>query len=122
MALPLRILLLVGAFWMVWYICHSIRKAKIQMKDTVAWILIALLLVVFAVCPQLAMWVAYRLGIESTANMVFLIFVAILLYRNFVLSMRVSMLEDKNVTLAAELAIRTRGDEEDGQDGRDDTK
>ena len=112
MSVSLRIILLVGAVGMVWYICRSIRKAKTQMKDTIAWLLIALILAVFGIFPSIPIWLAYVLGIESAANMVFLIFIAILLLRNFSLSMRVSMLEDKTVTMAAEVAIRTAENKE----------
>lgn len=103
----LRIALLVGAVGMFLYICRSIRKSKTQMKDTIVWILIALLLMVFGIFPVIPMTIAAWVGIESPANMIFLIFISVLLYINFSLSMRVSMLEDKNATMAAEIAIRS---------------
>lgn len=112
MSLALRILLLVGAVAMLWYIIKSIRQSRVQMKDALTWVLIAVLIAVFGVFPGIPMWLAWVLGIESAANMVFLLFIAILLFRIFVLSMRVSMLEDKNMTMAGEIALRTAKDEE----------
>lgn len=113
MSISLRILLLLGSVFMLWYVVNSIRKSKIQMKDALLWVLIALLIVVFAVCPQLAVWLAGLMGIESATNMVFLLFIVILLLRIFSLSIRVSMLEDKNITLAGEIALRSELAEEE---------
>lgn len=107
MSIFLRIILLVGAVGMFIHICRSIRNSKVQMKDTIVWILLAVLLMVFGIFPIIPMKIAEWIGIESPANMIFLIFIFILLYINFSLSMRVSMLEDKNVTMAAEIAIRS---------------
>lgn len=107
MSVFLRVILLIGSVGMFIYVCKSIRKSRTQMKDTIIWILIALLLMIFGIFPIIPMKVAEWIGIESPANMIFLFFIFILLYVNFTLSMRVSMLEDKNVTMAAEIAIRT---------------
>ncbi len=106
MTLSLRILLAVGAFFVAFYVCSSIRKSRTQMKDTVAWIAIAFCLVIFAVFPQVPIWLSRVIGIETPANLIFLFFIGILLYRNFGLSLRVSMLEDKLITVAGEVAIR----------------
>ncbi|MCR5143836.1 MAG: DUF2304 domain-containing protein [Lachnospiraceae bacterium] len=108
MSNALRVLLLVGALAMLVYIIKSIRKSKVQMKDAFTWIVIAVMIAIFGVFPQIPMFIAWGLGIESTANMVFLIFIAILLLRIFSLSMKVSLLEDKLVTMAGETAIRTK--------------
>ena len=59
------------------------------------------------------MWIAGILGIDSAANMVFLIFIAILLLCIFSLALRVSMLEDKCTTLAGEIAILTHQEEDE---------
>ena len=89
----LRALLLVGALLMVIYIICSIRRSKIQMKDTIEWLAIALMLFVFGVFPRMVIWLSKIVGVESPANMVFLIFIAILLVKNFKLSMSVSQLD-----------------------------
>lgn len=114
MSVALRILLLVGAVAMLLFVVKSIRKSRIQMKDALVWVLIAVLIAVFGIFPIIPMWIANLVGIESTANMVFLVFIAILLLCIFSLSLRVSMLEDRIITLTGEVAIRTKKDKEDG--------
>lgn len=121
MSTALRILLLIGAVVMFLYVVKSIRKSRIQMKDALVWMLIAILIAVFGIFPSVPMWIAWVIGIESTANMVFLIFIAILLICIFSLSVRISMLEDKCTTLAGEIAIRTKKEEADAQANEDET-
>ena len=107
MSVALRILLLIGALAMLMFVVKSIRKSRIQMKDALVWIAI------FGIFPSVPMWIAGILGIDSAANMVFLIFIAILLLCIFSLALRVSMLEDKCTTLAGEIAIRTHQEEDE---------
>lgn len=121
MSTALRILLLIGAVVMFLYVVKSIRKSRIQMKDALVWMLIAILIAVFGIFPSVPMWIAWVIGIESTANMVFLIFIAILLICIFSLSVRISMLEDKCTTLTGEIAIRTKKEEADAQANEDET-
>ncbi len=111
MSVALRVLLLIGAVAMFMFVIKSIRKSRIQMKDALIWMLIAVLIAIFGIFPSIPMWIAYAIGIESAANMVFLIFIAILLMCIFSLALRVSMLEDKCTTLAGEIAIRTKKDD-----------
>ena len=113
MSAALRILLLIGALAMLMFVVKSIRKSRIQMKDALVWMLIALLIAIFGIFPSVPMWIAGILGIDSAANMVFLIFIAILLLCIFSLALRVSMLEDKCTTLAGEIAIRTHQEEDE---------
>lgn len=73
MSVALRILLLIGALAMLMFVVKSIRKSRIQMKDALVWMLIALLIAIFGIFPSVPMWIAGILGIDSAANMVFLI-------------------------------------------------
>lgn len=106
MSIVLRILLLVGAFFMTWHTVMTIKKSKVQMKDTIGWLLVSFVLMIFAFVPEIPIGLSNIIGIESAANMVFLMFLAILLYMVFHLAIKVSMLEDKIVTLSGEVAIR----------------
>ena len=49
MSVALRILLLIGALAMLMFVVKSIRKSRIQMKDALVWMLIALLIAIFTV-------------------------------------------------------------------------
>lgn len=113
MSVAPRILLLIGALAMLMFVVKSIRKSRIQMKDALVWMVIAVLIAIFGIFPGIPVWIAWAIGIESAANMVFLIFIAILLMCIFSMSLRISMLEDKCTTLAGEIAIRTKDENKD---------
>ena len=64
MSVALRILLLIGALAMLLFVVKSIRKSRIQMKDALVWMLIALLIAIFGIFPSVPMWIAGILGID----------------------------------------------------------
>lgn len=113
MSVALRILLLIGALAMLMFVVKSIRKSRIQMKDALVWMLIALLIAIFGIFPSVPMWIAGILGIDSASQYGIFDFIAILLLCIFSLALRVSMLEDKCTTLAGEIAIRTHQEEDE---------
>lgn len=108
MAVTLRILLLLGAVITVVWILRKIRKLKVKMEDAIFWLAFSLVLLVFAAFPQIAFWLSYVMGIESPANLVFLMIICLLLEKIFTLSMITSQLEDKVSVLSAEVALRSQ--------------
>ena len=52
MSAALRVLLLIGALAVLMFVVKSIRKSRIQMKDALTWMLIALLIAVFGIFPN----------------------------------------------------------------------
>lgn len=103
-----KVIILIGAFVSVIYILLRIQKLKIKMEDTIFWIFFAIIIAVLGTIPQVAYWASTALGIQSPANLVFLIIIGLLVEKLFSVSMTVSMLEEKITILSAELAIRSR--------------
>lgn len=95
MSLALRMLLLVGAVWMAIYILRKIRKAQMQIDDALFWIATAFLFVLLGVFPEIAIYAAVILGVQSPANLVFLVMIFLLLFKLFALTRKVSILEHK---------------------------
>lgn len=108
MSVTLRILLLLGAVITVVWILRKIRKLKVKMEDAIFWLAFSLVLLVFAAFPQIAFWLSRVMGIESPANLVFLMIICLLLEKIFTLSMITSQLEDKVSVLSAEVALRSQ--------------
>lgn len=108
MSITLRILLLlagiVTAIWILW----RVRKAKVKMEDAIFWICLALVLFVMGTFTNVTFWLSGVLGIQSPANCVFIIIIALLIEKVFTLSIKLSQLEDKIEVLAAEVALRTK--------------
>ena len=106
MSLSLRIILLVASVITCMYISRKLRKSQIQIMDTVFWIGLSVIFVVFAMFPQFADWISDMMGFMAPVNLVFLVMIFLLLLRCFLLSIRVSQLDDKLRNLVEELAIR----------------
>ena len=105
MSLALRILLLFGAVWMAGYILRKIRKAQMQIDDALFWILTAFVFVVLGVFPGIAVWAAGVIGVQSPANLVFLVVISLLFFKLFALTRKVSVLEHKLRYFAQTYAI-----------------
>lgn len=106
MSIALRLLLLIASIFTFLYIVRKLRKSQLQVMDTVFWIVLATILIVLSIFPQIAYWIADILGIQSPVNFIFLLIIFMLMIRNFLLTIKVSQLEDKLKTLVEELAIR----------------
>lgn len=108
MSTTLRILLLlasvVTAVWILW----RVRKSKVKMEDAIFWICMAVVLFVMGTFTKVTFWLSGLLGIQSPANCVFIIIIALLIEKIFTLSIKLSQLEDKTEVLAAEVALRSK--------------
>ena len=110
-----RVVLVVVSIGTLATVLKRIQKAKLTIEDSIFWILLAMMFVVFALFPIVPDTLARLLGIYSTANFLFLFMIFILLMRMFSMSMRISTLEDKIRKLVQELALRDK----DARDERD---
>ena len=106
MAIQLRIILVIVSIITCIYISRKLKKSQLLVKDALFWILLSFVLILISIVPQIAMFFANLLGIQSPVNFVFLIMIFLLFMRCFLLSIRVSRLEDKLTNLVEEIAIR----------------
>ena len=107
-----RAVLVVASVGTLTVVLNRIHKAKLNIEDSIFWILLVFMFVVFAVFPVVPDTLAGLLGIYSTANFLFLFMIFILIMRLFSMSMRLSSLEEKLRNLVQELAIKEK-DEKD---------
>lgn len=114
----MRVLILAGTVVFVLYILLRIQKLKIKMEDAIFWIFFLVVIAVLGTVPQAAYWLSEVLGIQSPANLVYLLIIGLLIEKLFTLSVTLSMLEEKVTILAAEIAIRGR----DATEGRNELK
>ena len=108
MTLVLRILLLIGALFAMGIVINSVRKSKIRISDSVYWVVSAVILVLFALIPQLAYFFSGLFGFMSPANFVLLLVIVLILIRLFHQSCAISKLTDKVEQLSTELALRDK--------------
>lgn len=117
MTATLRIILVLASAWAFYYVLRNIRDQKLQINDSLFWFFFAVLLLLLALFPQITFFFANVLQIESPVNLLFLFMFAILIYRSFRQSIRISQLDNKIKELTQNLTIY----EKKNNDAKDET-
>lgn len=124
MSFALRILLVIAAVGLVFFMLRSIRKSKFDIADALFWVAFSLLILVMSVFPGVPSALSDLIGFQSPVNFVFLFFIFILIVRDFLSNRRISQIEDRMKELTQQIAIdrldhyeRRHLDEHD-EDGR----
>ncbi len=115
MTTMLRILLILVSVATMGMMVRKIRQAKVQIEDSIFWILLSMLLVVFSIFPAVADGLAGLLGIYSTANFLFLFTIFLLLVKLFTMTLRMSQLETRLKELVQRMALDELQREEEKQ-------
>ena len=109
MSLYIRILLIVGAGLSLVFILKKIRQSKLKI---VFWFCFSSILVLMGVFPKIITIISKILGFQSPINMVFLIIIFILIIKLFFNTIQISALENKVDSLAQQIAIEKKKEEE----------
>lgn len=119
MTMMLRVvLILVSAATMVMMI-QKIRRAKLQIEDSIFWVLVSFMFVLFSLFPPVADFLAHMLGIYATVNFLFLLMIFLLLMRVFSMTIRMSQQETTLKELAQKLALYELEQREKGAESKD---
>ena len=86
MSLVLRIGLIVVSILTLIFITRKVRNAQVRLEDSIFWFCVAGLLLILSIFPQIFYVISDFAGIISPANLVFLLFIFILLILGFNLS------------------------------------
>lgn len=105
MSWMLRSCLILASLLTAGVILGKIRKSKVQIEDSIFWVLFSLVLLVFSVFPKLAYWLSDLIGIQSPANFIFMLVIFLLLVKIFSMSVRMSQLEAKHRELVQRIAL-----------------
>lgn len=106
MSIALRVMLFAASVLTCIYIARKLKKSQIQVVDTVFWIGLSVLFIILSIFPEIAGFLSSVMGFQAPVNFIFLLIIFLLLIKSFLLSRRVSQLEDKIRNLVEELAIR----------------
>ena len=87
-----------------------ISKSKIRIEDGLFWMTFSILLIIFAIFPGIIYLISDLVGAKSPANIVYLIIIGMLLVKLFFMSIQMSLLENKVVNLAQEMALKEKED------------
>ena len=107
-----RIILIIVSVLTMSFMLRKIRQAKVQIEAAMFWVIVALILVVFSLCPAVADACARLLGIYSTPNFLFLFMIFLLMVKVFSMTLQVSQLESKQKELVQKIALAQKEQEE----------
>ncbi len=107
----LRIWLIIGAVVLFAIVCAAVRRERIRVADSAFWVVFSLVIIFFALFPQVAYWLSGLVGVQSPSNLVFAVIIAILILIDMASSAKISRLCAKVEELSSHLALDE--DEED---------
>ena len=101
----LRIWLVIGALVLFAIVCLAIRRERIRVSDSAFWVVFSLVILFFALFPQVAYWLSDLVGVQSPSNLVFAVMVAILILIDMASSAKISRLTAKLEELSGRIAL-----------------
>ena len=101
----INILLVLGSVLTFLYIMRLIRKSTVRIEDTFFWIFFAILLIILSLFPDLAYYIAHRLGFQAPINLVYVVIIFVLIVNQFAMSLKISRLTIKQKELTQQVAI-----------------
>ncbi len=106
MSIYMRAVLLIGAVLNFTFVCFKLRKSQLKFTSAFFWIFFSLTLLILGIFPQIGIYFALRLGVISSVNFIYLVIIALLVLRSFLLTIRVSELENKLDEFVEESAVK----------------
>jgi len=113
MSLLFRMLLTAGAVLTMCYFLVKIRKSKAQIEDIIFWLLFSLGIIVISVFPQIIIYFADLLSVQSPVNFLYLVIIFVLLVRLFSLTLKLSALDNKVKKLVQKEALKNAENEKE---------
>lgn len=89
-------------------VIRRIRKSRMQIDDAVFWVIFSGMLIMLAIFPQIMYILSHITGIQSPANLIFLMIIFVLILKSFSMSVKISILESKIIKLVQEMALKEK--------------
>lgn len=105
MSFTLRALLVFFAVAVFYFVIRKLKKAQMQVLDSLFWILFSTSFVLLGIFPEIAVRIADLLGFMSASNFVFLYVIAVLVVRDFTISVRLAKQEERLNSLVQATAL-----------------
>ncbi len=102
----LRIILIVASLATFISLINRIRRSKLRIDDAIFWVFFSIMLVTVAVFPRIVYILSDIIGMQSPANMVYLIIIFLLIMKIFAMSLHMSIMEEKLYKLVQDMALK----------------
>ncbi|MBR2641272.1 DUF2304 domain-containing protein [Candidatus Saccharibacteria bacterium] len=106
----LQIIMIIASFIFLLAILFSLRKNSMSIKNSIAWLLLPIVLLLIAIFPTPIETLSHFLGFEVLSNFIFLIIIGLLVIICFYLTVTISQLQTKITKLIQEIAILKKND------------
>jgi hypothetical protein len=104
-SIKFQIILIVGALFCFFALINLIRRYKLELRYSLLWMMVMLLILILAVNPHLVGWISRAMGVELPVNAVFFLTIFGLIVIVFFLTVTVSKLTTKIKELSQQLGI-----------------
>lgn len=105
MPFKLTITIICISLFFLLYICNNIKNGFLSTKHSLVWIVVFLLLIIFALTNGFLMKIASFFGIVTVSNMLFFFGFVFLIFITFNLTKIISKLNKEIIILTQELGI-----------------
>lgn len=105
-----RALLLVGAVLSLIYFFYQIRKNRMQIDYAIFWSLLSVGLLILGIFPNIVIWAAAVLEVESPANLLFAGIIFVLIFKLFTTTVKLSRMNRQITEMAQKMAVDSMED------------
>lgn len=95
MGIGVRLLLILGAILMMVFVLFKIRRSQLLTSDAIFWFLLSAFFVLIAIFPQIMVVVSKWIGVNSPANLVFVLIIGIVLLKSLFTTVQITQLKTK---------------------------
>ncbi len=95
MSFTIRLLLIIGSFITSGFILYKVRKSKVQIEDSIFWLLFSAMVFLLSIFPEIAFFFSNLFGFESPINFIYLVMIFVVIVHQFWLTMRLSQTNNK---------------------------
>ncbi len=110
MSMKLRVIMALILLLGLMYLVRLIKKRKIDLKYSIVWLLLPIVILVIILIPGLLEWVAAAMGIYDVMNMVFFLGFVFVIAVIFSLTVAISKLADSMRQLTQKVALEEYAD------------
>lgn len=101
-----RVILIVVSIFFFLYIIRKIRKSQLQIEQSIFWVAISFVFVIFSIFPKIVQWLTNVCGMVAQVNFLFLTMIFVLLMKVFMMSIKIGQMEEKIKNLTQQVAIQ----------------
>lgn len=112
MSLTLRIFLIVCSVLASLYTMIKIRKAQLNIDDSLYWIVLSVILLIMSLFPGLVQWAANLFGFIGTVNFVFFFLIFMIIVKLFGIAIDLSIAKHRLNLLIQKTALKNKEEDD----------